>query len=140
MNLLFWMCFIFSVNSYCQSEQIVSLSFNLNGENIDENNRKIVDADGVTFYIDGNYFRNDNLIVKEVLPNEIENKVFKSVQDLIEYRNTLIEIEVKKSKNSGVVSIISNQDVLKKIFIYERTSDNFILEHKVTWLEVIECE
>lgn len=140
MKFLFWICLIYSVNSYCQAEQIVNLSFNLNSENINEINRKIVDAQGVTFYIEGNYFRKDNRGVKEVFQNEIENKNFKNVNDLIEYRNALIEKEIKKSKNEGVVLIISNQDVFKKIFIYEKAKNNSILEHEVVWLEVIECE
>ena len=140
MKFLFWICLIYSVNIHCQTEQIVNLSFNLSSENINESDRKIVDAEGVTFYIEGNYFRKDNLVVKEVSPNEIENKTFKNINDLIEYRNALIEKEIKKSKNSGVVSIISNQDVFKKIFIYEKATNNSILEHNVVWLEVIECE
>ncbi|MGB5204303.1 hypothetical protein [Eudoraea sp.] len=140
MKFLFWICLIFSVHSHCQNEQIVNLSFNLSSENINESNRKIVDAEGVTFYIEGNYFRKDNLVVKEVSPNEIENKTFKNINDLIKYKNALIEKEIKKSKNSGVVSIISNQDVFKKIFIYEKATNNSILEHNVVWLEVIECE
>ncbi len=141
MKIIFCVCLIYSVNNYCQTEPVVNLSFNLNGENITESNKKIVDTQGVTFYIDGTYFRkNESPGVKKVLQNEFENKSFKSVSYLIEHRNALIEKEIKKSKNKEVVLILSNQDVFKQIFVYEKTKNNSILEYPVTWLEVIECQ
>jgi hypothetical protein len=141
MKIIFWICLVFSINNYYQTEPVVNLSFNLNGEQINDSHKKIVDAEGVTFYIDGNYFHtNKNSGVKNVQQNAVGKKNFKSVRDLIKYKNELIEKEIKKSKNKEVVYIISNEDVFKQIFIYEKTKNNSILEYPVTWLEVIECQ
>jgi len=61
MKILFYLFFICSIKSYAQNGEIAHVSFNLNNEIINKDNRKIVEKNGeITFYIKGNYFQDNN--------------------------------------------------------------------------------
>lgn len=140
MILIFYFSLLLSVNNYFQNEKIVQVSYNLNNEKIHENNRKITDDGEITFYINGNYFQHiKNSEIKEVSLLEIEPLEFKSISDLIIYRQNKIKKEIEDSNKTGVLRILENSEVFEQIYIFEKKKNNTILKYPVEWLEVIEC-
>ncbi len=141
MKILFYLFFICSIKSYAQNGEIAHVSFNLNNEIINKDNRKIIEKNGeITFYIKGNYFRYiDNLEITNALQNEIEKLDLKTILDLMIYRNELIEKNIKNSEKNGNLKILQNFEVYKQIYIYEKENGS-ILKYPVIWLEVIECQ
>ena len=117
------------------------MSYNLNNEVINENNRKIIEKNGnTTFYINGNYFEyNKNSEIINLQKNEIEKLTFNTLSEIIIYRNKLIKQNIKNSEKNGKLKILENSKVYKRIYIFERKKDT-ILKYPVTWLEVIECQ
>lgn len=141
MKYLFYILLIYSVNSYSQKTKIVNLSYNLNNEIINENNRKIIEKNGnTTFYFKGNYFEhNKSSELINVEKNEIESVDINSLSEIIIYRNKLIHENIKNSKKNGKLTILENSEVFKQIYIYERKNDS-IVKYPVIWLEVVECQ
>ena len=138
--ILFFLLF-FSSKNYSQNGEIVNMSYNLNNEVINENNRKIIEKNGnTTFYINGNYFEyNKNSEIINLQKNEIEKLTFNTLSEIIIYRNKLIKQNIKNSEKNGKLKILENSKVYKRIYIFERKKDT-ILKYPVTWLEVIECQ
>ena len=136
MKIIIYILLAFSLNSYSHMTETVYLSYNLNNEAINENNRKTISKNGdINFYMRGYYFFYDkNSKLKYVRNNEIEKLTLNTLSEMIIYRNKLI----KENQKNGIQKMVWDSEVFKQVYILEKKNDS-ILKYPVTWLDTIEC-
>lgn len=113
---------------------IVHLSYNITNSNVPL--KKYLDNRGcVNFYIDNEYFKAIET-PKAISKENIENIKLITIDSLIALFDKVRRDSIKIGEKKGVLKILSNSDIFKNIYIYEKQNERFF-KHRVEWVEQI---